>query len=171
MGRAMPSRNAVLVVKIRHLSPPPRPQGQSRGRGAAADVCGNLVAHRPATGAARSGMTGRSGQMQQTTTAEVRLDQGKAVRFGFAKPSASPFWLSTGLLRSNSVAAHLAETEYRANRPGIRRMLGYRKCGRRVGSACGTLSDKEATQASYGASETFRRKIRFMTDCGCYVLL
>jgi hypothetical protein len=34
-----------------------RELGDGRGRGAAADVYGNLVAHRPATGAARSGMT------------------------------------------------------------------------------------------------------------------
>ena len=30
---------------------------------------------------------------------------GRAASFGFAKPSASPFWLSTGRLRSNFVAA------------------------------------------------------------------
>ena len=36
--------------------------------------------------------------------------------------SASPCWLSTRRLRSNSVAARLTEMEYRPNRPGIRRM-------------------------------------------------
>jgi hypothetical protein len=49
-----------------------------RGRGVAAEVPGHPVADRPATGAARSGMTGRSRQMRQTTTAEARLDEGKA---------------------------------------------------------------------------------------------
>jgi hypothetical protein len=52
------------------------------------------------------------------TAPEVRLDAAKAASFGFAKPSASPFWLSTGQLRSNSLAAHLAETEYRAQPTG-----------------------------------------------------
>jgi hypothetical protein len=56
--------------------------------------------------------------MRWTTAPEVRLDAGKATRFGFAKPSASPFWLSTGRLRSNSVAAHLAETENRTQPTG-----------------------------------------------------
>ena len=48
------------LTKIRRQGRPPRslrhlPNG--RGRGAAADVCGNLIAHRPATIAARSAMT------------------------------------------------------------------------------------------------------------------
>jgi hypothetical protein len=48
------------LTKIRRQGRPPRslrhlPDG--RGRGAAADVCGNLIAHRPATIAARSAMT------------------------------------------------------------------------------------------------------------------
>ena len=49
-----------------------------RGRGAAADVPGNPVADRPAAGAAGTGMSGRSGQIRQTTTAEVCLDEGQA---------------------------------------------------------------------------------------------
>jgi len=36
-------------------------------------------------------MTGRSGQMRQTTTAEVRLDHGKAAGSGATRPSVSPF--------------------------------------------------------------------------------
>jgi hypothetical protein len=43
---------AQVVSHGRYLTFP-----DSRGRGAAADVCGNLVAHRPAAGAAHSGMT------------------------------------------------------------------------------------------------------------------
>ena len=34
--------------------------------------------HHPAGGVARTGVTGRWGQMRQTTTVEVRLDQGRA---------------------------------------------------------------------------------------------
>ena len=52
-----------------------------RGRGAAADVPGNPVADRPAASAAGTGMTGRSGQIRQTTTAEVCLDARKSGGF------------------------------------------------------------------------------------------
>ena len=79
---------------------------------------GNPVADRPAAGAARTGMTGRSGQMRQTTTAEVRLDEGKAASSGPARPSNSTIWLPTGRLRSNFVAARLDETENRAQQAG-----------------------------------------------------
>jgi hypothetical protein len=51
--------------------------------------------------------------MRQPTTAEVRLDEHKAASFGPAGPSILPFWLSTSRLRSNFVAARLAETEDR----------------------------------------------------------
>ena len=47
-----------------------------RGGGAAADVSGNPVADRPAAGTARAGMTGTSGQMIQTTMAELCLEEG-----------------------------------------------------------------------------------------------
>jgi hypothetical protein len=43
----------------------------------------------------------------------ARLDHGKAAGSGAARPSVSPFWLSAGRLRSNFVAAGLAETEHR----------------------------------------------------------
>jgi hypothetical protein len=62
--------------------------------------------------------------MRWTTTPEVRLDAGKAASFGFAKPSASPFWLSTGRLRSNSLAAHLADTEHRTQPTENRENVG-----------------------------------------------
>ena len=39
------------------------------------------------------GVSGRSGQMRQTTTAEARLDQGKAASSGAVRPSDSLFWL------------------------------------------------------------------------------
>jgi hypothetical protein len=63
----------------------------SRGRGAPADVPRNPVAHRPVAGAAGASMTGRSGQTRQTTTAEVRLDQGKATSFGPARRATRRF--------------------------------------------------------------------------------
>ena len=83
---------------LRHL-----PNG--RGRGAAADVPGNPVAGRPTSGTARAGMTGRWGQMRQTTTAELRLDHGKAASSSPASPSAPSFWLPPGRVRTNFVAA------------------------------------------------------------------
>jgi DNA-binding transcriptional regulator YiaG len=60
--------------------------------------------------------------MRQTTTAELRLDEGKARSSGAVRPSDSLFWLPPGRLRSNFVAARLAETEIAPNGFGIRRM-------------------------------------------------
>jgi hypothetical protein len=51
------------------------------------------------------------GHRRGTTTPEVRPDEDKATSFSAARPSVSPFWLSAGRLRSNFVAARLAETE------------------------------------------------------------
>jgi hypothetical protein len=51
-----------------------------RGRGAAADVPGNPVADRPASGAACPGMRSAGGQMRQTTTSEVRLESRPKAR-------------------------------------------------------------------------------------------
>jgi hypothetical protein len=76
--------------------------------GAAADAPGNSVADRAASAVARAGMTG-IGSGATTTTAEVRLDQ--AAGFGAARPSIAQFWLPTGRLRSNSLAAGLDETK------------------------------------------------------------
>jgi DDE family transposase len=59
----------------------------------------------PAASAARTGMNGRSGQMRQTMTAEVRLDEGKATSSGAARPSYSPFGCQRGRLRSNFVVS------------------------------------------------------------------
>ncbi len=56
--------------------------------------------------------------MRQTTTAEVRLDQGKLSSSSPATPSVSPFWLSAGQLRSNFVAAKPPGTEDHAKRAG-----------------------------------------------------
>jgi hypothetical protein len=50
-------------------------------------------------------MNGRPGPLRQTTTAEVRLDEGKPPSYSPAWPSVSAFWLSAGRLRSNFVAA------------------------------------------------------------------
>jgi hypothetical protein len=44
-------------------------------------------------------------------TVEMRFDEGKATSSGAKRPSNSPFWLPTGRLRSNFVAARFAETE------------------------------------------------------------
>jgi hypothetical protein len=52
-----------------------------RGSGARTNVRRYSVADRPATGAAGTSVTGRRGQMRETTTAEVRLDAGQSVCF------------------------------------------------------------------------------------------
>ena len=56
--------------------------------------------------------------MRQRTTAEVRLDQGKAASSGAVRPSDSQFWPPPGRLRSNFVAARLDEPENHAQQPG-----------------------------------------------------
>ncbi len=56
--------------------------------------------------------------MRQTTTAEVRLDQGKTASSGAVRPSDSPFWLPPGRPRSNFVAGRLDEAENHAQQPG-----------------------------------------------------
>jgi len=82
------------------------------------DVPGDPDVDCPTAGAARTSVTGRSGQMRWAATPKVRLDAGKETRFDFANPSASPFWLSAERLRSNSVEAHLAESENRTQLTG-----------------------------------------------------
>jgi hypothetical protein len=96
-------RQGGLPRPVRHF-----PDG--RGRGAAADVPGNPVAHRAPSSTCAS-MTGRSDHMRQATTAEVRLDEGKPPSSSPARPSVSAFWLSAGWLRSNFVAAEPPGTE------------------------------------------------------------
>ena len=57
-----PSRSATLVVGGEEAQGGPTMAGSAgRGRGAAADVCGNLIADRPAAGAACASMTGLRG--------------------------------------------------------------------------------------------------------------
>jgi hypothetical protein len=56
--------------------------------------------------------------MRQTATVEMRFDEGKAASSGATRPSDSPFWLPTGRLRSNFVAARLVETEKQTGNPG-----------------------------------------------------
>jgi hypothetical protein len=90
---------------------PLRDLPDGRGRGAATDVPGNSVAHRPVARTARASMTGTSGQMRQKTKVEARLDDGKAAGSGSARPNASPFWLLPGRLWSNFVAAEPPGTE------------------------------------------------------------
>jgi hypothetical protein len=63
-------------------------------------------------------MTGRSGQTRQTTTAEVRLDQGKATSFGLARRATRRFGCQTGATTVEFVAARLDETENHAQQTG-----------------------------------------------------
>src|SRR5207245_1695734 len=56
------------------------------------------------------------GRYDRTTTAGVRLDEGKPPSSSLACPSVSPFWLSPGRLRPNLVAAELQGPEDHSNR-------------------------------------------------------
>jgi hypothetical protein len=56
-------------------------------------------------------MTENRGRCDRTTTAGVRLDEGKPPSSSLACPSVSPFWLSPGRLRPNFVAAEPPGTE------------------------------------------------------------
>jgi hypothetical protein len=60
-------------------------------------------------------MTGRSGQIRQTTTAEVCLDEGQATSFGPARQETGRFGCQRGWLRLNFVAACLDETKNRGS--------------------------------------------------------
>jgi hypothetical protein len=55
-------------------------------------------------------MTERLGQIRQTTTAEVRLGEGKTAGSGSARPNGPLFWLLPGRLE-NLVAAEPPEME------------------------------------------------------------
>ena len=56
--------------------------------------------------------------MRQATTAEVRLDEGKAASFGACEAGNPTICWHGDWLRSNFVAVHLDETENRAQRAG-----------------------------------------------------
>ena len=67
-------------------------------------------------------------QMQQTTAAEVRLDEARATSSGAMRPSESLFWLPTGWLRRISLRCASMIRKIAPNSPGIRgvsaKMLG-----------------------------------------------
>jgi hypothetical protein len=69
-------------------------------------------------GAAGTGMTGRWGQMRQTATAEMRLDEGKATSSSTARRATRRFGFEQRQLRLNFVAARLDETENHTQEPG-----------------------------------------------------
>src|SRR3984893_5256677 len=89
-----------------------------RGRSVAEDVRGNPDVDRSATSAARARMTGGSGQMRQTTTAEVGLDEGKATSSSPGRRAPRRFACEQRLLRSIFIAARPAETEDHAQGTG-----------------------------------------------------
>ena len=72
-----PAREADQDRRQGHQPRPLRHLPAGRGRGVAADVRGYPDAHRSAAGATCAGVTGKWGQMRQTTTGEVRLDECK----------------------------------------------------------------------------------------------
>jgi hypothetical protein len=72
-------------------------------------------------------MTGRSGQMLQTTTAEVRLDEGNAASFGPARRATRRFDCQRGGLREGiSLRGAWRRRKIGPNRPGIRGMSDER---------------------------------------------
>ena len=77
----------------------------------------NPLADRPAAGAAGTGMTGRSGQIRQTTTAEVCLHEGKSTSSGPPRRATRTIGCERGWLRPNFIAVRLDETEDRAQQP------------------------------------------------------
>jgi hypothetical protein len=69
----------------------------------------------------RVGVTERWGQMRQTT-AEVRLDEGKAASSGASEAGNPAIWLQRGWLRSNFVEVAPMKPKITPNGPGIRGM-------------------------------------------------
>ncbi len=59
----------------------------------------------------------RWGQIRQTTTADARLDEGKATSCSAAKQTIRRFGCQRGWLGSNFVAARLDETENHTQQP------------------------------------------------------
>src|SRR6516162_10183494 len=86
-----PAREADQDRREGHQPWPLRDLPNGRGRSLAADVRRHPVADRPAAGAARPGMRERRHQMQQATTAEVRLHTAKSARFSGLVPSPHRF--------------------------------------------------------------------------------
>ena len=83
---------------------------------------GNPVADRPAAGTAGASMTGRWGQMRQTTTAEVRLDEGKAASSGAARRATRRFGFERGGCDRISLRRASMRRKIAPNNPGIRGM-------------------------------------------------
>jgi Transposase DDE domain group 1 len=69
-------------------------------------------------GTARASMTGRWGQMRQTTTAEVRLDHEKPTGSGITRRAIRWFGCEQRRSQSNFVAAKPPGTEDQAQRDG-----------------------------------------------------
>ena len=79
-GAVVADQPAGKIDQDRREGRQPRPLryvSDGRGSGTATDVRGYPLAHRAAAVTASTSMTGRPGRMRQTTTAEMRLDQGK----------------------------------------------------------------------------------------------
>jgi hypothetical protein len=93
-----------------------------RGRATAADVPRNSVAHRPAAGAACASMRGRRRPMEQTTTAGVRLDEGKPTSSRL-RDGPPDYFAAHGVGCDRiSLRRHPGEAQNYPNRPGTRGM-------------------------------------------------
>ncbi len=97
---------------------PLRDVPNGRRRGVAADVRGNPVSDRPAAGPTRASESGRWGQMRQTTTGEVRLDERKRTDCNLARRATRRSGCKLGWLRSIFVVRRPDETEDHAQRIG-----------------------------------------------------
>jgi hypothetical protein len=116
-----------------------------RGRRVATDVQGYPDADRSAARAARTSMNGRSGQMRQTMTAQVRPDEDKATSSGASRRPIGRFGCRHSQMRSNFVATLIDETENRLRQPGNLGNVGL------ISSATQHLLQRRANKTKAGA--------------------
>jgi len=101
--------------------------------------------------------TGRSGQIRQTTTAEVCLDEGQATSFGPARQETARFGCQRGWLWPNFVAVCLDETKNRARRARNPRNVGSGQSTKQCYSRRPTRG-KHASRAFHRPNPFLRRK-------------
>jgi hypothetical protein len=73
-------------------------------------------------------MTGRWGRMRQPTTAEVRLDEGRATSSGAVRPSESAILAANRLVAAEFRCVRLDETENRTQQLGYPGDVGLVAC-------------------------------------------
>jgi hypothetical protein len=93
-------------------------------------------AHRPAAGATRAGVTGRWGQIRQTATGKVRLDERKATGCSLASRATRRAANERRCARISLRAAPM-KWNITPNQPGIRGMSAYTSFG------CDSIIDRD----------------------------